>query len=119
MEQQELSVRLLRRNVAHNGFDSRVKVLHGDFRELLNAESFHRTFDLVLSNPPYMPQATGPSYMPHVTGANICYYTIWACHMSQQAQDSSNQARKPWGRLQTESPGRATLNFLYHIPTKL
>mmetsp|Transcript_22679 Transcript_22679/g.63274 ORF Transcript_22679/g.63274 Transcript_22679/m.63274 type:complete len:314 (-) Transcript_22679:9-950(-) len=57
VECQEVSVGLLRRNIAHNGLEERAEVLHGDLREVLR--DVHPRYDLVLSNPPYMPASIG------------------------------------------------------------
>ena len=50
IEAQELSFRLLERNIAMNGLAARVRAIHGDLRETsLNGE----TFDLITGSPPY------------------------------------------------------------------
>jgi len=46
---------LAKRNVALNGLEGRVEVVRADYREYAPG----RTFDLVFSNPPYVPRAGG------------------------------------------------------------
>jgi tRNA1Val (adenine37-N6)-methyltransferase len=46
---------LARRNVTLNGLQERIKVVHADFRTYRPG----RKFDLVVSNPPYIPKAGG------------------------------------------------------------
>eukprot|EP00927_Polykrikos_kofoidii_P060064 TRINITY_DN55134_c0_g1_i1.p1 TRINITY_DN55134_c0_g1~~TRINITY_DN55134_c0_g1_i1.p1 ORF type:complete len:361 (+),score=47.83 TRINITY_DN55134_c0_g1_i1:169-1251(+) len=62
VERQDVSVRLLRRNVVHNGFAGRVNVVHADLRRVFlrnDGAAVRRAFDLVVSNPPYMPERAG------------------------------------------------------------
>ena len=53
------------------------------------------------------------AHMPHVTGPRLT--SQQAQETRNKKQDSRNRARKPWGRLQAQKPGRTTLNFLHHI----
>lgn len=57
VEAQEISIRLARKSVRYNGFESRFTLYHGDLRdpELLRDEA---PFDLVLGSPPYFPPGT-------------------------------------------------------------
>lgn len=67
IELQESLVKLAEKNVALNGLDKRVKVVHTDIRNLKpgSAEARHfgnehqHTFDLVVSNPPFRKTNTG------------------------------------------------------------
>jgi len=52
---------LAARNAARNGLSARAAFLAGDWAAALND-----TFDLVLSNPPYIPRADIPALMPEV-----------------------------------------------------
>lgn len=55
VEAQRNSYRLLVRNVARNGLDGRVRPVHGDFREEVQAHMDEAPFDLVTGTPPYLP----------------------------------------------------------------
>lgn len=55
------AVALAARNAARNGLDARSAFLAGDWARAINAE-----FDLVLSNPPYIPRADIEALMPEV-----------------------------------------------------
>jgi len=59
IEAQRNSFALLRRNVSDSGLATRVALLHGDLRYLLDRGQ-HGTFDLITGTPPYVPpgQAT-------------------------------------------------------------
>lgn len=55
VEAQEVSFRLLQRNVAASGFADRIAIAHGDLRE---APLPAAAFDLVTGTPPYFPVGT-------------------------------------------------------------
>lgn len=57
IEAQDVSIELARRNVRENGIDDRVRLLHGDLREVTR-EWTHGPFDLVTGTPPYLPLGT-------------------------------------------------------------
>ena len=61
IEAQAVSFALLRRNIAHNGFASRVLAIHGDLRDPDHVTQLGRRFDLITGTPPYFPcdTATG------------------------------------------------------------
>ena len=56
IEAQDVSFRLLEKNVAINGLGDRVRTLHGDLREVRLAGE---TFDLVTGSPPYFDVKNG------------------------------------------------------------
>lgn len=56
VEAQEISFALLRRNVADNGLERRVRAVHGDLRE---TRFPGETFDCVTGSPPYFPPDAG------------------------------------------------------------
>lgn len=51
IEAQDVSFELVQKNVARNGLSSRVRLIHGDLREVRLEERF----DLVTGTPPYVP----------------------------------------------------------------
>jgi tRNA1Val (adenine37-N6)-methyltransferase len=55
VEAQAQSFELLRRNVARSGFAERVRVAHGDLRDVELMSSFGLGFDLITGTPPYFP----------------------------------------------------------------
>ena len=55
VEAQEMSFELLRRNVARSGFESRIRIRHGDLRDAGVLASFGGKFDLITGTPPYFP----------------------------------------------------------------
>jgi tRNA1(Val) A37 N6-methylase TrmN6 len=55
VEAQAQSFELLRRNVARSGFGDRVRVAHGDLRDIELMSRFGGGFDLVTGTPPYFP----------------------------------------------------------------
>jgi tRNA1Val (adenine37-N6)-methyltransferase len=55
VEAQAMSFELLQRNVARSGFAGRVRVVHGDLRDLALAERVRPPFDLITGTPPYFP----------------------------------------------------------------
>ncbi|MCJ7563202.1 MAG: methyltransferase [Candidatus Aminicenantes bacterium] len=55
IEIQDALADLARRNVSANRLDERITVVHGDFRKYRSLKKF----DVVFSNPPYIPQKTG------------------------------------------------------------
>ena len=61
---------LAKRNVALNGLASRVEVVRADYREY----DPERKFDLVFSNPPYIPSAGG--YLSRVTEKSIARHEL-------------------------------------------
>lgn len=71
VEAQEISLRLARKSVRHNGLEGRVTLRHGDLRdpELLGGEE---PFDLVTGSPPYFPPGTAtPAAHEQAIGARI------------------------------------------------
>lgn len=56
IEAQDVSIELARRNVHENGLGERVRLLHGDLREV--TRDLHGSFDLVTGTPPYLPVGT-------------------------------------------------------------
>jgi tRNA1Val (adenine37-N6)-methyltransferase len=59
VEAQEGSLALARRNVARNGLDGRVTLMHGDLRDATwQAAQAGAPFDLVVGTPPYFPPGT-------------------------------------------------------------
>jgi tRNA1Val (adenine37-N6)-methyltransferase len=54
VEAQRISFGLLTQNVARNGLDARVRLVHGDLREVVRAEALGQ-FELVSGTPPYVP----------------------------------------------------------------
>ncbi|MFZ9629790.1 MAG: tRNA1(Val) (adenine(37)-N6)-methyltransferase [Ilumatobacteraceae bacterium] len=62
IEVQDVSFELLRRNVAHNAaharIGERVRIHHGDFREVATRASARPPYDLVTGTPPYFPPGT-------------------------------------------------------------
>ncbi len=73
VERQQVSFELLSRNVARNGLQDRVHLVHGDLRDpaLLDALP-GRPFDLVTGTPPYFPPGTAvPSPDPQRAAARI------------------------------------------------
>ncbi len=57
-EVQEELADMARRNVALNGFEDRIEIVHGDIKDLASPP-LRESFDLVLSNPPYVPAGQG------------------------------------------------------------
>lgn len=57
IEAQDISIELARRNVQENGLGARVKLFHGDLREVTR-DWAHGTIDLVTGTPPYLPLGT-------------------------------------------------------------
>lgn len=57
IEAQDVSIELARRNVRENGLDDRVRLFHGDLREVARDWS-HGECDLVTGTPPYLPLGT-------------------------------------------------------------
>lgn len=57
IEAQDVSIDLARRNVRENGLEARVRLLHGDLREVTR-EWPHGPHDLVTGTPPYLPLGT-------------------------------------------------------------
>lgn len=57
LEIQEDYVNLARKNIAMNGFEEKVEVIHGDLKEAKKLLPFY--CDFVFSNPPYMKKETG------------------------------------------------------------
>lgn len=57
IEAQDVSIELARRNVRDNGLDERVRLFHGDLREVTR-DWAHGTFALVTGTPPYLPLGT-------------------------------------------------------------
>ena len=55
IEIQDALADLARRNVSSNRLDERITVVHGDFRKYRSPKKF----DVVFSNPPYIPKKTG------------------------------------------------------------
>lgn len=55
IEAQEISFELLEQNIARNGLGDRVRVIHGDLRDVRLSE----TFDLVTGSPPYWDVSEG------------------------------------------------------------
>ena len=55
IEAQEVSYKLLRTNVECNGLNDRVRVIHGDLRDL----NLDTKFRLITGSPPYFPLSTG------------------------------------------------------------
>lgn len=60
VEVQERSTKLLEKTLAHNGLEERVEVVRGDLRRV----SLDGPFDLIVANPPYLPQAAA-TRSPH------------------------------------------------------
>ncbi|HJL20252.1 MAG TPA: methyltransferase, partial [Sandaracinaceae bacterium LLY-WYZ-13_1] len=58
IEAQAQSVSLARRNLARNGLDARVRLVHGDLRRADLAEALGGSFELVTGTPPYLPPET-------------------------------------------------------------
>lgn len=56
VEAQDVSVALLRKTLATNGLEDRVRIVHGDLRD---PDVVEGTFDLVTGSPPYVPLGTG------------------------------------------------------------
>jgi tRNA1(Val) A37 N6-methylase TrmN6 len=56
VEAQEVSIGLARRNVAENGLGDRVRLVHGDLREV--TRELDERFELVTGTPPYLPRGT-------------------------------------------------------------
>lgn len=56
IEAQDVSMSLARRSIRYNGVEPRVRVAHGDFREVSLDDG---AFDLVTGTPPYFPPGTG------------------------------------------------------------
>lgn len=91
VELQPVSADLMRRTVAHNGLQERVRVLQGDLRRpgLLGEERF----DLILANPPYLPPENAQaSPHPQRAGARLelhgdifDYCRVAAQHLERQA----------------------------------
>jgi tRNA1(Val) A37 N6-methylase TrmN6 len=73
IEAQEVSYALARRNVARNGLDDRITLVHGDLRDPAALENLRGTgFELVTGTPPYMPPGTStPSTDPQRQYARI------------------------------------------------
>ncbi len=59
----EKALALARENAFRNGFQGRIRFLHGDLFDPLKEEN---PFDLILSNPPYIPRNHFPSLAPEV-----------------------------------------------------
>jgi tRNA1(Val) A37 N6-methylase TrmN6 len=59
IEAQDVSYQMACRSVRFNGVDDRVRVLHGDLRELTQQSEFASSFDLVTGTPPYIPIGHG------------------------------------------------------------
>lgn len=57
IEAQDVSIELARRNVHENGLDSRVRLFHGDLREVTRSWP-HGPCALVTGTPPYLPLGT-------------------------------------------------------------
>lgn len=55
IEAQDVSFALLQRNVARNGLEARVTVLHGDLRAPEHVAKLGRDYPLVTGTPPYFP----------------------------------------------------------------
>lgn len=71
VEAQEISFSLAARNVEHNGLGDRVRLAHGDLREVTRDWPFGRC-DLVTGTPPYLPLGTAlPSPDPQRTACRI------------------------------------------------
>lgn len=70
VEAQALSLELARRNVARNGLEARVSLMHGDLRDVTRA--LDARFDLVTGTPPYFdPAKSSPSTDSQRTYARI------------------------------------------------
>ena len=71
IEAQDVSIELARRNVRENGLDERVRLFHGDLREVTRGWP-HGTCALVTGTPPYLPLGTAsPSPDPQRAAARI------------------------------------------------
>ena len=57
LEIQEDYARLAQKNIAINGFEDKVEIIHGDLKEVKKLLPFY--CDFVFSNPPYMKKETG------------------------------------------------------------
>jgi tRNA1(Val) A37 N6-methylase TrmN6 len=57
IEAQDVSIELARRNVRENGLGERVRLVHGDLREVTR-DLPYGPFDLVTGTPPYLPLGT-------------------------------------------------------------
>lgn len=55
VEAQAQSFELLQRNVARSGFSQRVRIAHGDLRDVALMSTFGSAFDLITGTPPYFP----------------------------------------------------------------
>lgn len=60
------AVRLARRNGSRNGLNGRLHVLEGNFRDPATLRLPAQDYDLVVSNPPYIPSGDIPGLMPEV-----------------------------------------------------
>jgi release factor glutamine methyltransferase len=60
------AVRLARRNAARNGLTGRLRVQEGDFRRPDGLGLPEQDYDLLVSNPPYIPSGEIPALMPEV-----------------------------------------------------
>lgn len=58
VEAQAISFALAKANVARNGLDARVRLLHGDLRDAALLETLDGPFPLVTGTPPYAPPGT-------------------------------------------------------------
>jgi tRNA1Val (adenine37-N6)-methyltransferase len=55
VEAQAMSFELLRRNVERSGYGERIRIRHGDLRDMALLEGFGGDFDLITGTPPYFP----------------------------------------------------------------